>query len=205
MSSQTTVKLTPEEYLEIERKAERKSEFYRGEMFAMAGASSEHGTIVTNLVAEIRPQIRGRCRVWSNDLRLRVSPTGVYTYPDIVVACGEPKFADSHLDTLLNPTVIIEVLFPTTRGYDRSWKFHHYRTLDSLSEYLTVAQDSPLVTRCIRLPNNKWEVSDVEGLDKTIMLESIGCTLRMASIYEDVPLPEAGRWGEDDPGRISRN
>src|SRR6185436_11448086 len=120
MSSQPTTLLSPEEYLEIERKAERKSEYYQGEMFAMAGASPRHAWIVSNLIIELGRQLKTKpCRVSASDLRLRVSPTGLYTYPDVIVVCGEPQFADNQNDTLLNPTLIVEVLSDSTRDYDR--------------------------------------------------------------------------------------
>jgi len=151
MSSQRATLLTPEEYLEIERRAERKSEYYKGEMFAMAGASRKHGLIVTNLVAELRQQLKKKpCQVYSADMRLRVVPTGLYTYPDVIVVWGAAEFADDQQDTLLNPTVVIEVLPKSTEDYDRGRKFEHYRTLPSLTDYLAVAQDRPHVEHSYR-------------------------------------------------------
>jgi Uma2 family endonuclease len=128
MSSQPNTFLTPEEYLEIERAAERKSEYFRGEMFARAGVSHEHVLIVTNVVAELARAFKGKpFEVYSSDMRLRVTPSGFYTYPDVMVVC-EPQFADDRQDTLLNPVVIVEVLSESTQDYDRGRKFQHYRT-----------------------------------------------------------------------------
>src|SRR5664280_440716 len=132
--------LTPEQYLEIERKAEFKSEYYQGEMFAMSGARFAHIGIVANAMRELGQQLRGGgSRPLSNDMRVRVTPTGLYAYPDIVIVCGEPRFLDDTFDTLLNPTVIIEVLSESTEAYDRGLKFRQYRALESLSEYLMIS------------------------------------------------------------------
>jgi len=122
--------LTPEQYLAIERKAEYKSEYYNGEMFAMAGAKEAHNLLVTTLVGLLYSQLRrGPCRVYSNDMRVSVSATGLYTYPDVVAVRGERQFLDEQRDTLLNPTLIIEVLSPSTEAYDRGRKFEHYQSI----------------------------------------------------------------------------
>jgi Uma2 family endonuclease len=140
MSSQPKTFITPEEYLEIERTAERKSEYYQGEMFAMAGGTPRHAWIVANLIGGLWQQLKGRpCRVASSDLQLRVSTTGLYTYPDVMVVCGEPQFPADQRNSLLNPSVIIEVLSDSTGDYDLGRKFRHYRTLPSLRDYLTAA------------------------------------------------------------------
>ena len=187
MSSQPNTYLSPEEYLEIERKAERKSEYHQGEMFAMAGASRRHGLIVFNVGGELRGQLKGRpCEAFSNDLRLRVSPTGLYTYPDVVVVCGEPQFADDQDDTLLNPTVIIEVLSKSTRDYDRGMKFEHYRTLPSLLEYLTIAQDKVHVEHWTRQQEHLGLLAEYNDLSQAIQLPAIGCALALSEVYDKV-------------------
>jgi Uma2 family endonuclease len=187
MSSQPKTFLTPEEYLEAERCAERKSEYFQGEMFAMAGATPRHVFIVTNLVAELRQQLKERpCRVGSSDFRLRVSPTGLYTYPDVMVVCDPAQYADDQRDTLLNPVVIIEVLSASTRDYDRGQKFPHYRALDSLQEYLAVAQDTAHVEQWTRQPENHWLLSEYSDLTQNIALKSIDCVLRLSEIYDKV-------------------
>ena len=182
--------LTPEQYLEIERKAEFKSEYHNGEMFAMAGARLPHNLITTNVTSELRQQLRLRpCRVVSSDQRVLVAPTGLFTYPDVVVVCGEPRLLDSELDTLLNPTVIVEVLSPTTEAYDRGRKFGHYRTIESLSAYLMVASELISAELYTRQPDNRWKLTEeASRLEDTFEIESIGCRLKLADIYEKVEL-----------------
>ncbi len=187
MSSQPTTSLSPAEYLELERKAEFKSEYFQGEMFAMAGASRRHGLIALNVAAEFRQQLKARpCEAYAGDMRLRVSPSGLYTYPDVVVVCGEAQFADDHKDTLLNPNLIVEVLSDSTRDYDRGEKFQHYRSLPSLREYLTVSQDTPHVEHWTRQPEDRWLLTEFSDLNKSIQLTSVDCVLPMAEIYDKV-------------------
>src|SRR4051812_48791792 len=137
MTAVPKAKLTPEEYLAIERKAEFKSEYYDGEMFAMAGAAFRHNVIREDLAAPINLALQdGPCRSVSGDQRVKVSRTGLYTYPDIVIVCGKPELEDKHLDTLLNPRVIIEVLSESTEKYCRNKKYRHYKQIQSLQEYV---------------------------------------------------------------------
>jgi len=169
--------LTPEEYLIIERKAETKSEYFAGEIFLMAGASERHNLIVANLVDEIRVQFKNRpCKVYPSDMRVKIQATGLYIYPDVVVVCTKPEFEDNRNDTLLNPTLIIEVLSDSTEAYDRGKKFEHYRTLNSLSDYLLVSLDNPRVEYYVRQSDGKWLFSAYNDLQDTIELGSIeGC------------------------------
>jgi Uma2 family endonuclease len=177
-------KLTPEEYLAIERKAEQRSEYFDGEMFAMVGASRRHNRIVTNLVAGLDNQLRERpCNVYSSDMRVKVSSTGLYTYPDVVVTCGEELFDDSHNDTLLNPIVIIEVLSESTEAYDRGKKFEQYQQIETLSEYLLVAQDHRRVEQYIRQESNQWLYSTAHDPGDIVKLNSINCELLIEDIY----------------------
>jgi Uma2 family endonuclease len=190
MSSQPIPRLTPEEYLTLERQAEFKSEYYAGEVFAMAGASARHALIVTNLVRELSTQFKRRpCNVYSNDLRVRISATGLYTYPDVVVVCGEPQWADDQKDTLLNPTLIVEVLSESTKDYDRGGKWEHYRRLESLTEYVLVAQDKVHVEHYIRQADNQWLLSETNDVADTIHLPSIRCELALTEVYDKVELP----------------
>src|SRR5947209_3009314 len=146
MSSVPKTLLTTQEYLARERKAEFRSEFYRGEMFAMAGASWEHTLIKDNIAHEARNQLDdGPCRVLTSDLRVKVDATGLYTYPDVIIVCDEPMFEDRMFDTLLNPRCLMEVLSDSTEKYDRGEKFKHYRRVPSLQEYILIAQDEALV------------------------------------------------------------
>ncbi len=187
MAAQPRQRFTPEQYLALERQAETKSEYVNGEIFAMAGASEEHNTIAFNLGGLLYPRLRARgCRGYIGDMRLKVSATGLYTYPDVMIVCGERQIDSSSFDTLLNPTTIIEILSPTSEAYDRGAKFGHYRRIDSLREYLLVAQDQPHVERFVRQGAGEWLLSEATGLDNTIPLASIDASLSLAAIYEGV-------------------
>jgi Uma2 family endonuclease len=191
-------RFTPEEYLALERKAPYKNEYHDGCIYAMSGASREHNLIAWNLNRELGAQLKDRpCEAYRSDMRVRVSATGLYTYPDVSVVCGEPQFLDSEVDTLLNPTLIIEVLSPTTEAYDRGKKFDHYRRLESLREYVLVAQDEVLVLRYTRR-GDEWILSDFRGLDKVLELSSIECAVPLHEVYTKVqfsavdPKPDGG-------------
>ena len=190
MSTQPKTFLTPEQYLEIEREAEFKSEYYQGEMFAMAGAAEAHNVLVANLVASLHHQFRsGPCRVYPSDMRVGVHATGLYTYPDVVVACGERRFLDGRRDTLLNPSLLIEVLSPSTEAYDRGKKFEHYRSIESLREYLLVASDRVHADLYTRQPDGRWLLTSADRLEDSLDLQSIGCRLALADLYEKVDVP----------------
>src|SRR5258708_1522075 len=186
MSSPKPSLLTPGEYLELERKSEIRSEYIAGHMFAMSGASRRHGLIAGNLFREISSQLRGRdCEAQINDMRVKVSPTGMYTYPDIVVVCGEARFEDALIDTLLNPTVIVEVLSESTEAYDRGEKFAHYRRLETLREYVLVAQDKIRIEHFRRV-GDEWILSEATVAHATLTLASIDCHIEVAAVYEKV-------------------
>jgi Uma2 family endonuclease len=179
--------MTEAEYLAFERASEFKHEYVDGEIFAMTGGSGEHSLIIASTIIALGIQTRGgSCRVFSNDIRVRASLVGSYFYPDVAIVCGEIEYTDDHLDTLANPTLIIEVLSPSTERYDRGKKFQIYRELKSLQEYLLVAQDSPHIERYLRQENNIWQFNDAKGLEATLELPSIGCTLALAEVYEQV-------------------
>ncbi len=187
MSSQTQSRLTPEEYLALERQAEAKREYLNGELFAMSGASRRHHLITVNIAAGLHAQLRQRpCEVYTSDMRLKVSPTGLYTYPDVVVVCETPQFEDAELDTLLNPTLIVEVLSRSTEDYDRGGKFEHYRSLDSLQEYLLVAQDRCHIVHDTREPAQTWRLSETTRFDDRLRLASAGAELLVADMYAKV-------------------
>jgi len=185
----TRVTYTPAEYLKLERAAETKSEYLNGQIVGMTGASRAHNYITLNVGAEFREKLRGSgCRTFVSDMRVRVRRTGLYTYPDVIVACPPLYFEDAEVDTLLNPVVIAEVLSPSTEAYDRGKKFAQYRQVDSLQEYVLVAQDEARVERFVR-QGKLWVLSEVTGLDAVLSLEAINCTVRLADIYEGVELP----------------
>ena len=181
--------LTPAEYLVLERKATTKSEYLNGRVYAMVGASREHNLIAVNMASELHGQLRERpCETYINDMRVKIAPAGLYTYPDVVVVCEKPRFEDADLDTLLNPTVLIEVLSPSTEAYDRGEKFAHYRQLESLREYLLVAQNRVCVERYFR-QGAQWLLTEFSVRDDEIDLVSIGCQLSLRAIYAKVEFP----------------
>ena len=148
MSTAAKSRHTPEQYLAIERAAVFRSEFFRGEMFAMVGASRKHNLIAGNIFGELRQQFKDRkCEVYQSDMRVKVNATGLHTYPDVVATCDEPRFEDNQVDTLVNPKVIVEVLSPSTELWDRGKKFEHYRNIPSLREYVLISHDHVLVER----------------------------------------------------------
>ena len=181
-------RMTPEAYLAFERaQFDAKHEFLNGEIIAMAGASREHILIVANLTVALVTQLRGRpCDVYPNEMRVKIPATGLYTYPDIAALCHAPQYEDGVSDTLLNPTIIIEVLSPSTEAYDRGAKFAHYRSIDALQLYLLVAQDKPQIEIFRRQENGDWLLTVIEGLDGRVRLDAIDCELALAEVYERV-------------------
>jgi len=187
-SAALTKRYTPGEYLALERKAAFKSEYHDGFITAMAGTSRQHNLIALNLGGEIRSQLKDRpCEAYVSDMRVYIDRTGLYTYPDVVAVCGEPQFLDNEVDTLLNPTMIVEVLSPTTEDYDRGTKFLHYRRLPSLREYVLVSQDKVLVERFTR-QGDDWLLTELTQIDDTLRLASIACELPLREIYAKVKL-----------------
>ncbi len=183
------VKYTPEEYLKMEREAVYKSEYFKGEIFAISGASRKHNLITLNVSSGLHQQLRKKkCEAYANDMRVKVSSTGLYTYPDIAVVCSPPQFDDAFSDTLLNPDVIIEVLSPSTEAYDRGAKFRNYRSVSSLSEYLLIHQDTCHVEHFVRRPDGTWLFQEYLKSDDVLAIEAIGCELKLDDIYEKVDL-----------------
>jgi Uma2 family endonuclease len=188
MSAQPQPRLTPEQYLEIERAAvEIRSEFYDGRMYAMSGGTYPHALVIGNLSRELGNALKkGPCLVTSSDLRVRVAPDGLYTYPDIVVVCGEPRLADGRKDTLENPALLIEVLSPSTEGYDRGFKAQQYRKIESLQEYAFVSQTEPRVEVFRRQSGGSWLFSEAVGMDSVCRFESAGAGIALAEIYSKI-------------------
>ena len=187
MSAIPKRKLTPEEYLEIERRAEYKSEYFNGEVFAMAGARRRHNVIAWNIGSELRQKLKGRnCEAYPNDMRVFVPETGLYTYPDLVVVCGEPSFQDNVFDTLINPILIIEVLSDSTESYDRGKKFQHYRSIKSLQEYILVSVDEARIEKYIKQGDDFWFFTEAVGLDAEIEFTSIECKIALVEVYDKI-------------------
>jgi len=184
MATDPKPRFSPDEYLARERESEGKSEYLAGEIFAMTGASRRHNRIVLNIAFSLDRQLKGKgCEVFVSDMRVRIAD--LYTYPDVVVACGDPRFEDSELDTLLNPVLIVEVLSKSTEDYDRGTKFAHYRTIPSMSEYLVVSQGHIHIEHSVR-ETDRWVLTETDELASTLELPSIGCTLELADVYDRV-------------------
>ncbi len=182
---------TPQEYLERERLAETRSEYINGRIYAMAGTSMPHAIISGNVYAALHNHLRGTsCTPMFNDMRVHIPDTGLYTYPDIVVVCGEPEMLDSRIDTLINPILIIEVLSDSTEAYDRGEKYAHYRRIPTLQEYVMISQKTPFIEQCLR-EDNHWTLNEVSGLDATLTLRSIDCAITLRDIYTKITFPEA--------------
>jgi Uma2 family endonuclease len=188
-----------EEYLVMERESEERCEYLDGEIYAMAGESPEHGAICINIGGQLYNQLRGKdCQAFSKDMKVRSGPSprsgygpkGLYSYPDLLIVCGELKFHDEHRDVLLNPTVIIEVLSPATEAFDRGEKWARYQTwLPELSDYLLVSQVKPQIDHFQRQAGGEWLYSLIRGLGESIELNSVGCALQLAEIYDRIAFP----------------
>jgi Uma2 family endonuclease len=194
-------RLTIDEYLRRERAAFEKSMYLDGQVIAMAGESLSHGRISTNLAAMLHTQLRGGpCEVFSKDLKTRSikpgpfnprSRSGLFSYPDVVIVCGEPECHDEYQDVITNPKVIFEVLSPSTEKYDRGEKFFRYQTWNpTLTDYLLVSQDRPQVEHFTRQTDGSWRYTLTEGLAATVSISSVGCTLKLADVYDRVPFPD---------------
>ena len=179
--------LTPEEYLEIERKAEFKSEYLSARTCAVGGAGRAHSLVIANLAREVGNQIRSSPgEAYPAHMRVLIPSNGMYIYPDFVVVCGKPEFLDEREDILLNPMLIVEVLSPSTEAYDRGDKFELYRSVKSLREYVLIASGQVLVERFARRSENQWLLGSADKLEAAIKLESADLELRLADLYEKI-------------------
>ncbi len=187
MSTVPEPHMSPEEYLERERKAEWKSEYFDGEVFAMSGASRCHVLITRNVTVALHQRLQGKpYEVYGSNMRVRVSPMELYTYPDVTVTCGDEQFLDDEVDTLLNPLLIVEVLSKSTSNYDRGEKFESYRTLPSFREYLCVSQDRVQVEQFQRQETGQWLLTVYSDRSAAIPLPGLAIELPLAEIYESV-------------------
>jgi Uma2 family endonuclease len=192
MSAAPKRRFTVEEYLARENAAEFKSEYFDGEIFAMAGASPEHNRIKDNVVGLLHGQLRsGPCRTYSSDQRIRIPNTGLFTYPDVVVICG--KLERDAVDPIaaVNPRIVVEVLSPSTEAYDRGKKFEHYQTLDAFVEYVLVASDRVRVDRFVKMDDGSWRVVGHGDLESTLTFGNLPARLKLADVYEGVDFPAA--------------
>jgi len=196
---ETLPSFTLDEYLAFERESESKHEYLDGLIYAMAGSSPEHSTICVNLSEIITRQLRGtRCRPFSSEMKVRCIPFptptrrkhGLFAYPDFVVVCGEPIYHDEQQDVLVNPTLIVEVLSPSTEAYDRDEKFRRYQELEPFTDYLLVTQRYPRLEHFAREPNGQWLYTVEASLTGSVFLASINCRLPLAAVYEWASFPE---------------
>jgi Uma2 family endonuclease len=194
-------RLTESEYLALERTATLKSEFFNGEMFAMAGGSAMHSLIAANLIGHLTGKLKGGpCKVFTADLRLKVEATGLFTYADLSVVCGPLQFANNSNDTIINPTVVVEVLSHSTEAYDRGEKFQHYRQMPALKEYLLVSQRIARVEQFLRGPKAEWTLRIAEGIDATLALSSIQTTIELREVFAGVEFPPEPIRGQSRAG-----
>lgn len=184
-----------EEYAALEKASEERLEYFEGNIWSMAGASPTHEELVANLITELKNKLRGRgCRVFGSNLRVKVPVYKPYRYPDVTALCGEPVYEDFYgLQVLTNPALIVEILSPSTMGFDLTDKFTYYKSIESFSEYLLVAQDRPHVALYTKQDEKSWLHRSFTSLDETVRLSSLDCELRLAEIYLDIEFPERER------------
>lgn len=193
MSTRADRLYTAEEYLAIERASDHKSELVNGRIYAMTGGSIAHTVITGNIIGELRNRLRGGpCRAYVEGIRLKVSQSGMYTYPDVMALCGPPEVEDSQRDTLLNPAVIFEVLSPSTEAYDRGEKFEHYTLLPSLREYVLVSQDHVRIEKFVR-QGEQWVFTAINDPEGVLRIETLECEIPVSEIYLDVEFPPLRR------------
>ena len=179
--------ISQEEYLKTERLAKEKHEYFRGEVFAMSGASRFHNRIFSNIHGNIYPFLKGKpCKSYGSDLRVHVAQNTLYTYPDLTIVCGKEEYLDNVFDTLVNPKVLIEILSPGTKDYDRGSKFKLYREIPSLEEYILVDSENIYVERFYKTAEGKWTLSEYKTVNETLEISSIEFNLPLGEIYTNV-------------------
>jgi Uma2 family endonuclease len=187
MSASARQSMTIEQYFELEATSDSKHEYIAGAIYAMTGGTARHNLLVANVIALLHGQLRGTsCRVFPSDMRLRIEAAGLYTYPDVSVICNPIIFSDNRDDTVTNPIVLVEVLSPSTENYDRGKKFEYYRTIDTLQEYVVIAQDRAHVEHYVRQDQQRWLLVDFSSLDHVVHLGTINCELALRAVYEYV-------------------
>jgi Uma2 family endonuclease len=180
-------KYTEQEYLELERKAEYKSEFFGGEIFAMAGTTNPHSIITGNFYAFLHTRLKGKgCRPYGSDMRVHTPINSLYAYPDISVVCGEKKFLDNVFDTLLNPAFICEVLSKSTADYDTGGKFMRYRSIESLKEYWVISTLECRLQKFVKQTNGSWLLTETTNVNDTVLIESLGEEVPLSEVYFEV-------------------
>jgi Uma2 family endonuclease len=181
--------INDKDYLDAERLALEKHEYYKGEIFAMSGASIAHNKIFSNSFISIGAQLKGKkCQPFGSDLRIHIPKNTLFTYPDISIVCGETETTDDKFDTITNPSVIIEILSPTTRNYDKGEKFTLYREIDSLQEYILIDSERIMVEKFIRNPDNSWQLTEYKTIEQSFSIATAGIEMKLIDIYEGVKI-----------------
>lgn len=192
MSAAPQRRLTPQEYLAIERQAQFKSEYYHGEMYAMAGARYSHNLVLMNLIGNLYDQLKGSpCKVLSNDMRVKEADSDNYFYPDAIIVCGKPEFEDNVFDTLLNPKIIFEVLSKSTEQFDRGKKFDEYCKITTLQEYVLVSQTKMQIQRFVKRSEDHWDLRIFKDEKSDFSLETVPVTIPLIAIYEGIDFTQA--------------
>jgi Uma2 family endonuclease len=181
--------ISQEDYLAMERESEEKHEYFEGEIFAMAGASMPHNEVVRSIYSALSIHLKGKdCKPYGSDLRVHIPSNTLYTYPDISIICGKPETTDVFTDNVTNPSVIIEVLSKSTKGYDTIEKFSLYRSIKTLKEYITIDSTRVSVELYTKQEDGKWLLSEFKQLTDSFVISTIGLTLLLNDIYEDVSI-----------------
>ncbi len=181
--------ISQEEYLEMERAALEKHEYYQGEIFAMSGASLKHNEVFSNLFGEIQGKLKGKnCKPYGSDLRIHVPKNSLYTYPDITIICDKADLTDDKFDTATNPAVIVELLSKSTRNYDRFEKFSLYRDIASLKEYILVDTQKIHIENYVRNADNTWQLTDYNAISDNLFIATVNINVSIADIYAGLSL-----------------
>ncbi|MEO7767893.1 MAG: Uma2 family endonuclease [Ferruginibacter sp.] len=179
--------ISEQDYLEAERKAFEKHEYYKGEIFAMGGASFAHNKIFSNLFGELAVKLKGKtCKPYGSDLRIHIPSNTLYTYPDISIICGKEESTDDQFDTATNPSVIIEILSKSTRDYDKGSKFTLYRAIETLKEYILVDSTNISVEKFIRNADNSWQFTEYSSLTEMVSIKTVEVNFYLSDVYEAV-------------------
>ena len=187
MSTLTVTHVTPAEYLAAERLSETRSEYLDGGVYPMTGASANHSIIALNVGTELNLQLRERrCKVFMIEMKVRLPGSRKFFYPDVLVVCGELQYHDERRDIITNPDIVIEVLSSSTESFDRGAKFRAYQAIEQLKEYVLVSQNKPLIEQFVRSEGGEWKYKATEGLESSLTLPSIGCTLNLGAVYDKV-------------------
>lgn len=184
-----TVYISEKDYLDTERLALGKQEYYKGEIFAMGGASISHNKIAINCTTDISNKLKGKkCQPFGSDLRIHIPKNTLFTYPDISIICGKIETTDDIFDTVTNPSVIIEILSPSTRNYDKGEKFTLYREIDSLQEYILIDSERIMVEKFIRNADNSWQLTEYKSIEQSFSITTVSIEMKLTDIYEGLEI-----------------